>query len=226
MPYLSDNEAQSSAPYDYIDVSARIFDSDGKPLTPAFFVSKTSYYEVATARTVLLDSGELMTAWDFGGTVAKDVFGRVWIRPSARRRPQGRPAHRHRPQGDDQRPRRGGPAEGRRRRRPAHRRCGRDRLDGGAGDDVLTGGRGNDVFVFRRGGDHDRITDFARGDRIDLQDFDLTRRQLEAATEARGDDVLIGSGAATCFGSRTPRSAESRTRCSSEPGLTPGGKRL
>ena len=48
--------------------------------------------------------------------------------------------------------------------------------------------------MFRRGGDHDRITDFARGDRIDLQDFNLTRRQLEAATEARGDDVLIRLG--------------------------------
>jgi Ca2+-binding RTX toxin-like protein len=63
-----------------------------------------------------------------------------------------------------------------------------DKLDGGLGDDVLEGGRsrdtlsggeGNDVFLYRSISDsgitlltRDTITDFSRGDRIDLSGID------------------------------------------------------
>ncbi len=49
-----------------------------------------------------------------------------------------------------------------------------DRLIGGTGVDVMTGNGGADIFVFASGdssaasGQHDRITDFISGDRIDL----------------------------------------------------------
>lgn len=46
---------------------------------------------------------------------------------------------------------------------------GDDRLIGGLGDDWLSGGRGDDVFIFDNaagGSGNDRITDFARGDRV------------------------------------------------------------
>jgi Ca2+-binding RTX toxin-like protein len=51
---------------------------------------------------------------------------------------------------------------------------GNDTLIGGAGKDTLTGGAGNDVFLYQSTGDspiglgRDVITDFARGDQIDL----------------------------------------------------------
>jgi trimeric autotransporter adhesin len=193
--YVSYNEALSTSAYDYLDVSARIFDRDGKPLTPAFYVSKTAFYEAAGGHTVLLDSGELMTVWDHGGTTEKDVSGRVW--DLGARLDGGRKGDRL--TGTDLKETisgRGGPdrlkGEGGDDRLLGG--DGRDRLEGGPGDDRLSGGRGDDVFEFRRGGDHDRIVDFERGDRIDLRDFDLTRRDLEAATEASGDDVLIRLG--------------------------------
>jgi Ca2+-binding RTX toxin-like protein len=55
---------------------------------------------------------------------------------------------------------------------------GRDSLNGGNGTDVLTGGTGNDVFIFSAlsdspaGLDRDTITDFSKGDRIDLRGID------------------------------------------------------
>ena len=49
-----------------------------------------------------------------------------------------------------------------------------DTLDGGKGLDTLYGGSGNDVFVFASGDGVDNVNDFAAGDRIDLQAFNLT----------------------------------------------------
>ena len=48
---------------------------------------------------------------------------------------------------------------------------GNDRLSGGDGRDVLTGGPGNDTFVFFPHAGGDTITDFERGDRIELHGF-------------------------------------------------------
>lgn len=62
--------------------------------------------------------------------------------------------------------------------------AGDDRLAGGAGRDVLTGGPGKDVFVFDKTAlaAVDRITDFRRGDVIDLSaiDADATARGNQA----------------------------------------------
>ena len=63
---------------------------------------------------------------------------------------------------------------------------GGDRLDGGTGKDVLTGGAGADTFLFRSfkdstpGRNRDVVTDFTRGDRIDLS-------ALDADSGRRGD---------------------------------------
>ncbi len=53
---------------------------------------------------------------------------------------------------------------------------GNDRIEGGPGRDRLTGGAGKDVFVFRKPSDSrpktpDVITDFRKGDRIDVSAF-------------------------------------------------------
>ena len=45
---------------------------------------------------------------------------------------------------------------------------GNDRVTGGAGTDTLTGGSGADVFIFANDGSRDTISDFQRGDKIDL----------------------------------------------------------
>ncbi len=47
-------------------------------------------------------------------------------------------------------------------------RDGNETMHGGPGNDVLTGGPGNGVFRFFQGGGGDTITDFQRGDRIEL----------------------------------------------------------
>lgn len=49
-----------------------------------------------------------------------------------------------------------------------------DRINGGAGSDVLTGGSGKDYFIFSSASDvaRDRITDFTKGDKIDLSAID------------------------------------------------------
>ena len=49
---------------------------------------------------------------------------------------------------------------------------GDDVLDGGPGDDILTGGLGNDRFVLADLGGTDVITDFRRGDTIDVSGID------------------------------------------------------
>lgn len=67
--------------------------------------------------------------------------------------------------------------------------AGNDRLAGGWGVDTLTGGAGRDVFVFAdpghagAGATRDTITDFARGDRIDLSGMD-------ADTTVRGNQAF------------------------------------
>ena len=64
--------------------------------------------------------------------------------------------------------------------------AGKDALEGGAGKDVLTGGAGADTFLFRSfkdstpGRNRDVVTDFTRGDRIDLS-------ALDADSGRRGD---------------------------------------
>ncbi len=69
---------------------------------------------------------------------------------------------------------------------------GDDTLIGGAGKDTLTGGTGNDLFVFNTLELGDTITDFARGDRIDL-------RAIDARVTTGGDQAFsfLGSGAFT-----------------------------
>lgn len=50
--------------------------------------------------------------------------------------------------------------------------AGNDLLDGGAGMDLYVGGSGKDVFLFQRGElNGDRIEDFAKGDRIELDGY-------------------------------------------------------
>jgi len=75
---------------------------------------------------------------------------------------------------------------------------GSDFLDGGAGNetDLLYGGSGADVFHFDRGEGVDVIKDFENNvDRIELDNFSLTKAQaLDAATQV-GDDVVFDFGA-------------------------------
>jgi subtilisin family serine protease len=60
-------------------------------------------------------------------------------------------------------------------------------LSGGRGADVLAGGRGADDFIYRvirdstYGKGHDRITDFAGNDRIDLSDIDALAKSGDQA---------------------------------------------
>lgn len=60
---------------------------------------------------------------------------------------------------------------------------GKDTLDGGVGKDVLSGGKDADVFLFRSvndsvtGKNRDIITDFSRGDRIELSRLDANSLQ-------------------------------------------------
>ncbi|MFI3215813.1 MAG: M10 family metallopeptidase C-terminal domain-containing protein, partial [Methylococcales bacterium] len=54
---------------------------------------------------------------------------------------------------------------------------GNDKITGGANQDVLTGGAGNDTFIFKSIADTlpnlgDIITDFSKGDKIDLKLID------------------------------------------------------
>jgi serralysin len=69
--------------------------------------------------------------------------------------------------------------------------AGNDTLVGGGGADVLTGGAGRDSFVFGELGTGDQITDFTRGDRIDLRMIDAV------AGGADSKFAYIGGGAFT-----------------------------
>tara|TARA_R110000868_G_scaffold411656_1_gene706919 strand:- start:10955 stop:14185 length:3231 start_codon:yes stop_codon:yes gene_type:complete len=63
-------------------------------------------------------------------------------------------------------------------------------IDGGLGNDELSGGAGNDLF-FVAG--HDTITDFTRGDRLNLQAYGqfTSFAQVQAALSKVGTDTLL-----------------------------------
>jgi pectate lyase len=71
--------------------------------------------------------------------------------------------------------------------------AGNDRLTGGLDADTLTGGAGNDTFVYtsladsKLGSSHDTITDFAKGDLINLS-------ALDAQAKAGGDQAFSWIG--------------------------------
>ncbi len=67
---------------------------------------------------------------------------------------------------------------------------GRDRLDGGKGDKVLEGGRRNDVFAFSLKANQNRIVDFEKGDRVQI-DADGRNLDLHKALRQEGDDVVL-----------------------------------
>jgi hypothetical protein len=76
---------------------------------------------------------------------------------------------------------------------------GADLLRGNEGADRLSGGAGNDIFLFRHLSDSrdsygvDTITDFARGDRIDLSQIDANRLASgDQAFKLGGGDFLPG----------------------------------
>ncbi len=62
-----------------------------------------------------------------------------------------------------------------------------DLLVGSRFADLLTGGAGADTFYFAPGGQHDRVTDFSPGDRLDFSAYDFTSADEVLAT-ARPDD--------------------------------------
>ncbi len=64
-------------------------------------------------------------------------------------------------------------------------------LRGGAGDDILSGGGGADTFVFGNGFGRDTVSDFGRGDVIDLAGYRLT--DAPVVTDL-GADTLIDLG--------------------------------
>jgi len=68
---------------------------------------------------------------------------------------------------------------------------GADTLSGGAGNDSLTGGRGGDVFVFGDSSGFDQITDFARGDQIDLTAAGVPFSRLVIGSTADGDTLIV-----------------------------------
>lgn len=71
--------------------------------------------------------------------------------------------------------------------------AGKDVLTGGAGADHLTGGAGADRFVFALGdngvtaANADHITDFQKGDTLDVSDFVASHRTIQAARDFGGD---------------------------------------
>lgn len=74
-------------------------------------------------------------------------------------------------------------------------RNGKDILTGNRGKDVLTGGKGDDTFVYRsikdsgtKGKSRDVITDFTKGDAIDLRDIDA-----QPVVQGNQSFVFIGS---------------------------------
>ncbi len=77
-----------------------------------------------------------------------------------------------------------------------------NKLNGGKGADSLTGGTGKDTFVFDTIETGDVITDFAKGDKIDLTALDVKFKFVTAfnATDATGD-LRFDAATNTLFGS-------------------------
>jgi Ca2+-binding RTX toxin-like protein len=67
-----------------------------------------------------------------------------------------------------------------------------NRLDGGAGADSYTGGLGNDTFIFSHLRSLDVITDFTRGDMIDLRNIDAVTGEGDDAFTFIGDAAFTG----------------------------------
>ena len=82
---------------------------------------------------------------------------------------------------------------------------GKDVLDGGAGTDLLTGGSGADIFMFTALSDSsasapDVITDFVRGDIIDLSAIDaVTGQSGNQAFKFGGQSSSVLANSATWF---------------------------
>ncbi|MCK5446081.1 MAG: hypothetical protein KAI73_10705, partial [Rhodospirillaceae bacterium] len=70
-------------------------------------------------------------------------------------------------------------------------------IDGLGGDDTLTGGKGDDTFVFANGAGKDTITDFQKGDMLDLRRMAsvATAADVIAAASQVGSDTVIDFGA-------------------------------
>ncbi|HZH05627.1 MAG TPA: Ig-like domain-containing protein, partial [Lautropia sp.] len=72
---------------------------------------------------------------------------------------------------------------------------GADVLIGGTGNDFLTGGKGNDLFVFGAGSGQDQVTDFAKGDVIQLSKGQFANfAALSGAISKVGADTVIDLG--------------------------------
>jgi hypothetical protein len=67
---------------------------------------------------------------------------------------------------------------------------GADVLNGGPGHDVLSGGAGVDRFLFQAGDGNDEITDFVKGEAIEIYGYSASA----AALSQQGADVLITLG--------------------------------
>ena len=69
-------------------------------------------------------------------------------------------------------------------------------IDGMGGDDVLSGGAGDDTFVFSDGSGKDTVTDFTKGDTLDLRRMAavVTAADVIAAASQVGADTVINFG--------------------------------
>ena len=84
---------------------------------------------------------------------------------------------------------------------------GADTIVGGIGDDLMFGGRGADVFVLNLSNGDDDVMDFVQGrDRLDLQDFDCSLAQAQAALYLIDGTLVLdladlgGSGSVQLYG--------------------------
>jgi len=73
--------------------------------------------------------------------------------------------------------------------------AGKDKLYGKGGDDLLTGGKGKDTFYFKKGYDLDQITDFSKGDKIDIDIKGVNNfKTLKGMMADLDGDVVIDFG--------------------------------
>lgn len=182
--YVSFNPVVSPFPYEYNDVTGRLFDAEGKPLTTPFFISEAAYFNADAGQTVVLASGDLMTVWDQGGNISKDVYGRVFDLGAGQSGGRGDDVIRggllretlagrggddvvRAGAGDDRAS--GGAGRDRLEGEEGDDRLygggGKDRLSGGGGDDALYGGGGDDSLA--GGAGRDRLNGGAGRDTLD-----------------------------------------------------------